>query len=90
VRKIKIEKRAQKFLKRLPRKQARQARGKISSLLEHPSPPDSKLLKGYVYRSMDVGEYRVIYKADEETVTILLVGKRNDSDVYRRLDRLGL
>jgi mRNA-degrading endonuclease RelE of RelBE toxin-antitoxin system len=48
----------------------------------------AKLNKGYpdLYRK-DVGEYRIIYKFDDETVYVLLIGKRNDDDVYKRLTR---
>jgi len=57
-------------------------------LLKNPKPHDSSKLKGYpdLYRK-DVGEYRIIYKFEDETVYVLLIGKRNDDDVYKRLTR---
>ena len=36
----------------------------------------------------DIGEYRIIYRIEEDLLKIALVGKRNDSAVYRELARL--
>jgi len=35
---------------------------------------------------VDAGEYRIVYRATE-TVELLLVGKRNDDEVYKQLKR---
>jgi mRNA interferase RelE/StbE len=35
-----------------------------------------------------VGEYRVIYAIDGELVEVLVVGKRNDDDMYKLWDRM--
>jgi mRNA interferase RelE/StbE len=35
-----------------------------------------------------VGEYRVVYRYDDESVYVVVCGKRNDDEVYRRLERL--
>jgi len=51
-------------------------------------PPDSASLHGYKdYFRVDVGEFRVVYKFDAKVVYIIIVGKRNDDEVYKRLDR---
>ncbi len=78
---------SEKFLSRLPAKQARQLAAKITSLREDPYPHDSSKLKGYSYFRADSGEYRIIYEVAEQTLLILLVGKRNDDDVYKKLKR---
>jgi mRNA interferase RelE/StbE len=48
-------------------------------------------LKGYpgFYR-VDSGEYRIIYRftPEEDLVEIILVGKRNDDEVYEQFKRL--
>ncbi len=80
--------RAQEFLERLPTKHKRQVVTKLANLLIDPRPPDSKLLQGYGYRRVDVGEYRIIYSVEGNTVRVPLVGKRNDAEVYRQLARL--
>ena len=87
--KIEISKRAEKFLRKLPTKQGRQVATKIQSLRVDPRAPDSQLLKGQdPLRRADVGEYRIIYFVDDETLRVVLVGKRNDDEVYKRLRRL--
>ena len=83
--KIALSKKAFKFVKDLPPKQFRQVVGAVLSLTQNPKPHDSKPLKGYPYHRQDVGEYRVIYYVDGDTLKIPIIGKRNDDDVYRQL-----
>lgn len=85
---IDFTKRAEKRLVSLPPKHSRQVAAKIRELGENPHPPDSGKLKGYPFYRVDVGEYRVIYEEDRDTVVILLIGKRNDSEVYKELKRV--
>jgi mRNA-degrading endonuclease RelE of RelBE toxin-antitoxin system len=42
------------------------------------------------YRRADCGEYRIIYRLEEQTqaVHVILVGKRNGGEVYQRLKKL--
>ena len=81
---------ARKFLKRVPAKHARQLYRKLTQLRHDPRPQDSKQLKGKSsdYLRADVGEYRIIYRVEGATLYVYVVGKRNDADVYRRLERL--
>ena len=76
-----------KDLPDLPPKQYRQVVGAILDLLNDSRPHYSKQLSGAPYRRLAVGEYRVIYRDDEETVYVVVVGKRNDGEVYRQLER---
>jgi mRNA interferase RelE/StbE len=49
-----------------------------------------KQLKGYPgYYRVDSGEYRIVYRfhVNEDLVEVILVGKRNDDDVYKKLER---
>ncbi len=79
------------FLKGLQPKIAAQLAKKALALNIDPLPPDSKALKGYsdLFR-VDSGEYRIVYRylSQDDLVTILLVGKRNDDEVYKQLKRL--
>ena len=79
------------FLKGLQPKVAAQIAKKALSLNIDPLPNDSKQLKGYpnFYR-VDTGEYRIVYRfiAKDDLVEIILVGKRNDDEVYKKLNRL--
>jgi len=56
--------------------------------MANPKPRDSKELKGQPYRGTDIGEYRIIYRIEEDVLKIALVGKRNNSTVYKKLARL--
>jgi len=78
---------AQKFLRSLPPKQARQLTNKIVALRHDPQPPDAKQLRGHPYWRADAGEYRIIYRVEGDTLVVPLIGKLNDADVYRRLRR---
>ena len=87
--KLDITKVAGKFIANLQAKQYRQVVSSILNLRENPEPHDSKQLKGHSeYRRVDIGEYRIIYRTEKDTVYIALVGKRNDSEVYKQFDRL--
>lgn len=81
--KLQISKDSGNFLDLLPPKQFRQIVKKVFSLLEEPWPNDSKELKGYPYLRCDSGEYRIIYDVNEDTLRVIIVGKRNDDEVYR-------
>ena len=85
--KIDLSKQAQKFLKSLPGKYAKQIARKLYSLREDPYPPDAKLLKGYFYWRSRCGEYRVIYEVKGETLLVYFIGRRNDDQIYRMLKR---
>jgi len=83
--KLSISKQAQKFLDNLPPKQFRQILKKVFALLENPMPHDSKELKGYPFLRNDIGEYRIVYDVKEDVLRIIVVGKRNDSEVYKKI-----
>ena len=85
---IEIGKRAEKYLRSIPKKHARQIALKIHDLRTNSEPPDSKKLADSEYRRADIGEHRIIYHATRTTLFIPLVGKRNDGEVYRKLKRL--
>jgi mRNA interferase RelE/StbE len=79
------------FLKGLQPKISTQIAKKVLTLNVDPLPADSKSLKGYPgYYRVDSGEYRIVYRfdRDEDLVEVILVGKRNDDDVYKKLERL--
>lgn len=79
------------FLNGLQPKIAAQIAKKVLTLNVDPLPNDSKQLIGYPgYYRVDSGEYRIIYNfnPEEDLVEIILVGKRNDDEVYKKLERL--
>ncbi|MBE9100554.1 type II toxin-antitoxin system RelE family toxin [Vacuolonema iberomarrocanum] len=80
-----------KFLKGLQPKIAAQIAKKVLALNVDPLPTDSKALSGYPgYYRVDSGEYRIVYRfyPKEDLVEVVLVGKRNDDEVYKQLRRL--
>jgi mRNA-degrading endonuclease RelE of RelBE toxin-antitoxin system len=84
MRRIRLSKRADRFLARLPPKQRRQVSVKLSELCQDPYPLDGKPLKGYPFWRADQGEYRIVYAATDDLLEVPLNGKRND-EVYRQL-----
>lgn len=86
--KLDITKRVLKFFRPLPAKQYRQIFNKILALMEDPEPTDFSPLVGYPYRRADMGEYRIVYRVEEDCLKVSLIGKRNDDEVYRQLKSL--
>jgi len=78
---------ADRFLERLDAKQYRQVVRRIFALAADATPPDSARLEGSNLRRVDQGEYRIVYSFDTDTVFILVIGKRNDDEVYAKLRR---
>lgn len=87
MRKLDLTHDALKFLDGLPPRQFRQVVTRIFALMGNPRPHDSKSLARSDYKRADVGEYRIVYRFERETLFVALVGKRNDSEVYKRLNR---
>ncbi len=85
--KVNLSRQTAKLLKKLSTKHARQIATKITALRSNPYPHDSLKLKGYSFYRTDIGEYRIVYEVEEETLEILLIGKRNDDEVYKQLKR---
>lgn len=85
---LNLSKDATSFLRTLPAKQYKQVASRIFELEREPNPHDAQHLTGRPsYKRVDCGEYRVIYKVAGEVIHIPVVGKRNDDEVYRNLDR---
>jgi mRNA interferase RelE/StbE len=87
MRRLVPEKAVLKEISDLPAKQFRQVVVAIFDLLQEPYPHYSQRLQGSPYWRLAVGEYRVIYRADEESVHLVAFGKRNDGEVYKALSR---
>ena len=83
--KLSISRQAGRFIKTLPPKQYKQVVDATLSLPNDPRPHDSRALKaGKNLRCVDIGEYRV----EDDSLLVLVAGKRNDDAVYRLLSRL--
>lgn len=64
-------------------KQYRLVVAAILDLLTDSAPHYAKRLAGSPCSRLSLGEYRVVYRADDECVQVVLFGKRNDDEVYR-------
>jgi mRNA interferase RelE/StbE len=89
MRPVQITKESEKFLKKLEPKHAKQIALRIKGLAAQDHAHDTKPLKGILhdYFRIDVGDFRIIYRYDEEYLYITLIGKRNDNEVYNSMIR---
>ncbi len=80
---IRILRRAQKALARLPKRDYERVRDAIRALAENPRPPGAKKLTDREGWRIRIGAYRVIYEIDDanRVVTVLDIGHRGD--IYR-------
>jgi mRNA interferase RelE/StbE len=88
--KLQITKQALKACGKLDAKQYRQVVSAVLGLLTNPEPHDSQQMRGATRgeRRLDIGEYRVVYAVKSDEVEVLVIGNRNDGDVYKQWDRL--
>jgi mRNA interferase RelE/StbE len=77
---------AQRQLRRLPPGGAARLRGPILALGLDPRPTGSTQLVGTDFWRLRVGDLRIAYAIDDDTVVILKVARRSES-TYRRIDR---
>lgn len=89
MREIELSLRADRAQRKLPAKHRQQIARKILSLKEDVHPAGSKQLKGYqgLWRIRS-GDYRIIYRYDEHTIFVELIGKRNDDEIYKMLKKI--
>jgi len=87
---LQIEERVVKEMQGYPPKIYKQVMRRMVDLQFNPRPHDSEKV-GEGYR-VDTGEYRILYVIDhqEQLVKVLIVGNRNDDEVYKQAKRLGL
>lgn len=78
---------AMRFLKKRDGKQFLQIFQAITALCDDQRPADSISMGNGSHYRKDVGEFRVIYRFDDTTLYIAVVGNRNDSAAYQEFDR---
>jgi len=90
MRRIELSKPAAAFLRQLPAKHARQIIERLDLLAEDAEKLPSEILKGYApMRRLRAGEYRIVFVVEDESVQVRLIGKRNDDEIYKALERSG-
>ena len=76
---------ALRALQRLDRPARERILAKIALLSDNPRPAQSKILKGdEPYYRLRVGDYRVIYKIEDEFLVVLVVRIGHRKEIYRR------
>ena len=75
-------------MRRLPPKHERQIIDRITKLADDPYASDTQFLTNLKpMRRADIGEYRIAYEIRIGLIDVLAVGKRNDSEIYKKLRR---
>lgn len=87
---IRLEARALDFLEKIPEKHAGQIARKINAVAADPQERPAHPLKGFPeYFRVKSGEYRFIYRIEDGVLLlVLIIGKRNDDEIYRDFVRL--
>jgi len=86
---IEVTPRARKDLKALSMRERQRVAQEIDALMENPRPQSCKKLKGRedFYR-IRVGDYRVVYRIEDEVLLILIVRIGDRKEIYEIIRRL--
>lgn len=81
--KIVIKNSVAKDLRPIPNKDVRRILNRIEQLAENPRPPAAEQLTGDIKYRIRQGNYRILYKIEDEIVTVTVVKVGHRRDVYR-------
>jgi mRNA interferase RelE/StbE len=85
---ISLSRDAVDFVEGLPAKQRRQIAERLERLMQAPMDLPSEQLRGFApLRRLKAGEYRIIYSIEDDMIFVRLIGKRNDDEIYKALER---
>ena len=83
---IEIRPAAAEFISSLTGKNLRLVSRKIDALANDPVPPHAKRLRGNAeFLRIRAGDYRVIYRVDENRVVVVIATVGHRKDVYKKL-----
>ena len=75
---------AEKQLEKLSKQLQKRVVTKLSSLAQHPRPPDAKALQAMEgLLRVRVGDYRIVYRVVDHPAQVTVVRIAHRSDVYR-------
>ena len=84
--KVKVDRKASKFIKGQTPKIQRQLFNKIKSLETNPRPDNREPIKGLEdHFRIRSGDYRIIYQVRDNELLVLVVRVNDRKDVYKRL-----
>lgn len=81
--KIEVKKSAEKELRKIPKKELIKIIDQIGSLSDNPHPPGSKKLTNQEKYRIRIGNYRVLYKVEDEILTIFVIKVGHRKEIYR-------
>ncbi len=81
--KIRVKKSAEKELRKIPKKELLIILDKIKSLSGTPRPTESVKLTNQEKYRLRVGKYRVLYKVEDNILTIFVVKIGHRKEIYR-------
>jgi mRNA interferase RelE/StbE len=88
LRRLKLFKAAGQFLDGIPQKHAVQILKKLKLLCDDDKNVVFEQLIGHFpYLRLKSGEYRIIFTLSDDEVIVDTIGRRNDSDVYKKFLR---
>ena len=86
---IEIRPAAAEFISALTGKDLSLVSEKIGALANYPVPPTAKRLQGYSeYLRIRAGDYRIIYRVDNDRVVVTVVTVGHRKDIYDKLPAL--
>lgn len=80
--KLKVKKSAEKELVKIPKRELIKIINKIQSLSDDPHPEGSIKLSNQEKYRLRVGNYRVLYKVEDNILTIFIVKVGHRKDIY--------
>jgi len=81
--KLQIKKSAEKELRKIPKKELIKIINKIQNLSEDPHPVGSIKLSNQEKYRLRIGNYRVLYKVEDNILTIFIIKVGHRKDIYR-------
>ncbi len=82
--KIVIKQSVAKDLRPIPNKDVKRILQRIEQLAQEPRPPGSEKLSSEEKYRIRQGDYRILYKIEDEIVTVFIVKIGHRRDIYQR------
>lgn len=80
---IGFKKSVAKDLKSIPKKDVQRIMARIESLADEPRPPQAEMLTGDEKYRIRQGMYRILYRIEDEVLTVYVIKIGHRREVYR-------